>query len=450
MYQTLFHIPREVSGLPLFGAGVLLAAWAVFSVGLLLWLAWRQGWTADTRSYVPLLLLVGAAIWLLLPALCDEHGLPIRSYGVMLLVAVVSGVALAVRRAVRAGLDPDVILGLAFWMFIPGIIGARTFYVIEYWENFLRPTPDAPCLGATLGAIINVSEGGLVVYGSLIGGLPGLLLYARKHRLPLLALGDLIAPSMVLGLALGRIGCLLNGCCYGGPCDVPWAVTFPPESPPYKSQVQRGQMHGFEVGEGAGGGPAVVRVEPGSPAEQAGLKPGDRLGRINGFEPVSAADAHSLIARAFYGRRPLELRTAEGRELTVPAAPVPARSLRVHPSQVYSAISALLLCLFLLAYDPYCRRDGQLFAAMLTIYPVLRFLLEIIRTDEGGTWPVGLSISQNVSLLVLAAAAALWVHLLRRPAHREFWPAVPGDRIHAAPGGFDESGHSERSRLRKS
>ena len=71
--------------------------------------------------------------------------------------------------------------------------------------------------------------------------------------------------------------------------------------------------------------------------------------------------------------------------------PIPPRSLGVQPTQVYAAVNALLLCLFLLAYDPYCRRDGQLFAMLITIYPVGRFLLEIIRIDESPIWITGAS-----------------------------------------------------------
>ena len=86
-------------------------------------------------------------------------------------------------------------------------------------------------LGALIFAVVNVAAGGLVVYGSFIGAMLGLGLFWRRYRMPLLATADLIAPSMLLGLALGRVGCLLNGCCYGVPCDLPWKVTFPWSSP---------------------------------------------------------------------------------------------------------------------------------------------------------------------------------------------------------------------------
>ncbi len=76
-----------------------------------------------------------------------------------------------------------------------------------------------------------MAKGGLVVYGAFFGAVAGVLLFVRKHRLPLLAVCDLVAPSMMLGLAIGRIGCLLNGCCFGAVCDHPWAMRFPAGSP---------------------------------------------------------------------------------------------------------------------------------------------------------------------------------------------------------------------------
>ena len=141
-----------------------------------------------------------------------EKGLPIRGYGVMMLLAVLAGTGLAVWRGRRMGLDPDLIVSLTFWMFVPGILGARISYVVEYWPDQYWPVYQQNGLPAILVAVINVTEGGLVVYGALLGGVLGLVLFVRKYRLPLLATCDLITPSLMLGLALGRIGCLLNGC----------------------------------------------------------------------------------------------------------------------------------------------------------------------------------------------------------------------------------------------
>lgn len=417
MLRDLFYIPnQEIAGLPLFGRGWLLLAWVIFSVILLIWLVRKRASRAEAWGYLPLLVLVALAIWWLLPFLCkDGRGLPIRGYGAMLLVAVAAAVALAIWRARRVGLDHELILTLAFWAFVPGIIGARAFYVIEYWNQVQKETP----LG-TLMEIINLPDGGLVVYGSVIGGFVGLAGFIYKYKMPALATLDLVTPSFMLGMAIGRLGCLLNGCCFGHACDLPWAITFPPNSPPYQSQVRRGQMYGFELSAGPNAEPVVERAEPVSPAGKAGLLPGDVLRSINDHTVRSAGQAHEVLARLFRERRPLVIQTEDGRRLELPAIPVPARSLPVHPTQLYSAANGLVLCLFLLAYAPFCRRDGELWATFLVLYPVTRFLLEMIRVDEPGVFRTGLTISQLVSLLVLLCAVAFWAHVLRKPPGTAF------------------------------
>ena len=105
------------------------------------------------------------------------------------------------------GLLPDAIFNLAFYMFVGGILGARLFFIIQYWEQIHVPGS----LQQTVANMVNFVEGGLVVYGSLIGALVAGMWFLYKARLPALAIADLIAPSLVLGLAIGRIGCLMNG-----------------------------------------------------------------------------------------------------------------------------------------------------------------------------------------------------------------------------------------------
>jgi len=429
MLQTLFYIPAEVAGIPVFGLGLLLAVWAVASVAVLARLVRRQGFNADTWGYVPILLLVGAIIRWLLPVIAEEgKGLPIHGYGVMMLLAVLAATGLSASRARRAGFDSEMIFSLIFWMLVPGIIGARAFYVIEYWPEYWRTYVEpGGGLGPFVAAVLSVNKGGLVLYGAFFGGVTGLLLFVRKHRLPLLALCDLIAPSMMLGLAIGRIGCLLNGCCYGGLCHHDWAVSFPPGSPPYRSQVERGQMYGFALDANPAAEPVVRAVEPDSPAGRAGLMPGDRLQSINGFEVAVTGHAYYALEQAFNGGKPLRIEIeqrrgpqytslqAMRRGFTVPAMAPPPRSLSVHPTQVYSTIDGLLLCLLLLAYAPLRRRDGEVFALLMSIYPITRFLIEGLRNDEAAIYGTGLSISQNVSIVLLLCAAALWFYILRQP-----------------------------------
>jgi phosphatidylglycerol---prolipoprotein diacylglyceryl transferase len=342
MCSELFRIPYSWGGVPIFGVGVLLAIWAIAGIGGFAIAVRRHGWNAESLSLLPLLVLTGAAI-VGLPKLFPG-GLPVRGYGVMVLAGALAGVALATYRAQRAGVDRELIWSMAFWLFIGGMAGGRAFYVIEYWHDQFRATT----LRETFFRVINFPQGGLVIYGALLGGVIAVLLFIHKYRLPALATFDLIAPSMMIGLALGRIGCFLNGCCYGGPTSLPWGVRFPAGSPPYIDQAASGLLS---------------------------------------------------------------------------AAKLPANSLPVHPAQLYSAVTAALIGWVLWSYYPFRRRDGQVLALMLLLYPISRFLEEIIRTDEPAIFGTGLSISQNISVVVFVAAIGLWFYLSQRPS-RIAWPAT--------------------------
>ena len=415
----------------------MLILWAVVSIAVLLWLWRRQGWNAETRSYIPVLLIIGAVIWLVLPwveskalpppqgngdqsvatasaAAADQPaagqpiGLPIRGYGVMLLLGIVSGVALAAREARRGGLDPEVVFSLAFYVFLGGFIGARLFYVIEYWPQFQRES-----FAASIGAILNVTQGGLVVYGSLIGGAAAGIGYLYVHRLPILAMADLAAPSLLLGLAIGRIGCLLNGCCHGGICDDQrFGLTFPKDSPPYIQQCELGEMYGFRIAESSTSESAVVdKVEPSGLAAVAGLSRGAVIQSINGI-PVESYIAVRTALRTL----PAELFVETDRGTAhIRLEKTPERSRPVHPTQIYSSINAGLICLLLWAFYPLRRRDGEVFALALLLYPITRILLEFIRIDEPGQLGTSLTISQILSLVLFATSILLWIYILCRP-----------------------------------
>lgn len=411
MRQTLFHIPHELWGWPVFGPGWLLLGWAVVAVGVLAWHARRQGWNADTLSYVPVFALIGAAIYFLLPRMEEQldvgppSGLPIRGYGVMVLMGVLAGLGLGMRTARRMGLDPEVIFSLSFAIFVGGIIGARVFYVVQYWPQFQTDN-----VTDTVVAVLNVTQGGLVVYGSFFGGAAAGYWYLRRHALPVLALADILAPMLMIGLALGRLGCLMNGCCYGGLCD--YGLAFPEDSPPYKHQRALGQFHGFRLAREANTGAAVVEsVVPNTPAQAAGLQAGAVVRAINGQPLPSFQEVCGYLERA---RPDLLLETDRG-SVQILLGRYPPRSLPVHPTQLYAAIDAALLCFVLWAVYPFRRWDGEVFAWLLTLYPVARIIEEMLRTDEPGRFGTPLSISQWVSVLLLAATAGYWVWLVRQP-----------------------------------
>jgi phosphatidylglycerol:prolipoprotein diacylglycerol transferase len=411
MLQTLFYIPDSFGGIPVFGVGWALLAWAVVSVISLLVLIRRQGWSNDTWAYVPLLLALGGAIYYVLPGMVEPgHGLPIRGFGVMMLLGVVSGVGLSVYRARRMGVDPEVIYSLAFWMFLFGILGARLFFVIEYRETFIKDT-----WSETLRAMGNVAGGGIVLYGAFFGGIGAALVFFFVRKLPALAIADIIAPGMVVGASLGRIGCFLNGCCFGGMCEVELpAVRFPQGTPPYHFQLEQGWLHGLRLTQEASQ-LVIAEVLPGSPAEAAGLEAGQQVLAINHL-PVPNVESGRGILAASEGN--ITLRLADGTERQLPFTR-PARSRPVHPAQIYDAVNLALLALVIWLYYPLRRHDGEVLALLLALYPITRFVIEVIRVDEPGQLGTGFSISQLISFGVFSAAVALWIYVetqRRRPA----------------------------------
>lgn len=420
MCSNLFIIPSHLFGLPVFGFGLLLLVWVLAGAVWAMRMAKRPGAKDELLAGIPVFALVAGAI-LFLPRVFPD-GFPVRGYGVMLVVAAVAGMSLAYVRFRQAGLSPELLFSLAFWMFLFGIVGGRVFFVVEYWESHYAPLP----LGKAIVEALKYANGGLVVYGALFGAAAAFVWFARRHRLPMLALADLIAPSLVVGLAFGRIGCLLNGCCFGGVSDVSWAVTFPQQdagrfSPPYAAQLESGEFYGMRLVE-RDGRVVVAQVLPDSAAASAGIAAGDVVTYLAGTPVKKLDDAADVFNTALYHERTLPVRFADKPEVVLPATKLPPRSLPVHPTQWYGAVNAALLGWLLWTYYPLRRRDGEVIALLLTLYPIARFLLEMIRVDEASFLGTGLSISQNVSIVLFIAAMALWIYVFRQPRVREFDP----------------------------
>ena len=415
MRSTLFYIPAELFGLPIFGFGWLLGLWIVASVLLVLWLLRKPGGSREILSYLPVAAIVALVIAFVLPNMVQASpdgqplGVPIRGFGVMLMLATIAAVGLAAYRAWQVGIDPEAIYSLAFYMFIAGILGARLFYIVQYWQHFFVFDPSGHLnWAATIQAIGNVTEGGLVVYGSVLAGVPAGIWYCRQRGLPILAVGDIIAPSMVVGLALGRIGCFLNGCCFGGVCpDASYGLTFPAGSPPYVQQEEAGWDSGIWLAD-QNGKVVVSYLAPDSAAAHSGLQVGDAIAGINGAKVSALAESRERLAAA---RTSLEIETADGRIIRLLNPQPPARSVPIHASQLYAAIDAALLAAVLWFFYPYRRRDGEVFALLVTVHPISRFLLEMIRSDEPGQFGTALTISQWLSLAILAAAGVLWWYI---------------------------------------
>jgi phosphatidylglycerol:prolipoprotein diacylglycerol transferase len=136
----------------------------------------------------------------------------------MIALAFLAGLWTATRRARRENISAERIADVTLWLMVGTIIGARFVYVTTYWKEEFANQP--------LSEIFMIQHGGLVYYGGFIGATLAGAIYLRWKQMPFWKTADVLAPSIALGSVFGRVGCLLNGCCYGRPTDVPWAITF--------------------------------------------------------------------------------------------------------------------------------------------------------------------------------------------------------------------------------
>ncbi|MCX7803947.1 MAG: prolipoprotein diacylglyceryl transferase [Planctomycetota bacterium] len=170
--------------------------------------------------------------------------IPIFSYGLMIMIAYLTGTWSALRRARGSIFSRDDILDYSLYAVLAGVAGARLAHVAMFRDAFFYRYD--PRLGedvfdaSRLWDIPKIWEGGLVFYGGLIAAIAVLVVFARRRKLPVIGFCDLCAPTVALGLAFGRIGCFLNGCCFGKPSDLPWAVSFPPGSPAFFQHLHEG------------------------------------------------------------------------------------------------------------------------------------------------------------------------------------------------------------------
>jgi prolipoprotein diacylglyceryltransferase len=440
MRQVLFHIPLKADWLPAYLPlyVVLLVAGFVIAALARLLARWVER-PALKEFFGGIVVWVGGIGGLLSAAVARfgadklPNGLPIYGFGMMLFLAFIVCTWLAGRRAEREGVAHEHIQDLAIWLFIGGLIGARITFlkseknmsVSEMFQEFYK-----------------IWDGGIVLYGSVIGALAGYavayVLVFRKYKLSTLKLADILAPSIAVGLCLGRLGCFLNGCCYGQvacPSCLVYPVHFPLSAPAREGLVDRGYQTpaGFTLAEERvqprDTGVRVDKVDPASLAYQAGLRDGDLVLKVNDcvIEEKDLDDngkaihlmpldvlTRCLVYNWPRGETTLHLTVkhpGEAQETDLP--PIEPRTLGLHPTQLYEVVSMFLLFLVLIAYYPLRRRDGQVIAVLMVGYGMHRYLNELLRDDPR---PKGLE--SYTSLFLIVAGIAVWVYLQTRPARQ--------------------------------
>ncbi len=140
----------------------------------------------------------------------------LHTYGFLLAIAFLAGLWVAARLARREGLDATRVTDLGVYVLIAGLLGAKLMLVVVEWGHYsLNPRE-----------LWNLFQSGGVFYGGLLGAIPVAWIFARRYSLDGWKTADALAPGVVLGQAIGRLGCFAAGCCHGRPADVPWAVRF--------------------------------------------------------------------------------------------------------------------------------------------------------------------------------------------------------------------------------
>lgn len=278
------------------------------------------------------------------PVLFRIGDFTIGTYGLLIVLGMLAGLWLAARMARPRSLPPEFFFDLTFVLLVSGFVGARLAFIIIEWETFIA-NPLALLL----------SRQGFVFLGGFALALPVGIWFTRRRGLPLVEVMDVMAPSLALGHAIGRIGCFLAGCCYGKSCEIG------PDGP-------HGVLEHLAVQY-----PLVT-------------EPDGRISRMFNFAYQDQLE-HGLIE---------------------PGAQAP---LPIVPVQLFEFGGLLLICGALLLLWRRRGFSGQIFAAYMALYALLRFNLEFLRGDTArGMWfGATLSTSQLLSIGVLAGAVALYL-----------------------------------------
>lgn len=302
--------------------------------------------------------------------------LTVKSYGTMMVIAFLAAVTLIRRLSRSFTPDPQHITNAALYSLIAGVIGSRLFYVIHHFDQFQ----------GRLLSVFAIWQGGLEFLGGILSAIIVIGFYCRHHKLPVRRYLDILAIALMLALVFGRVGCFLNGCCFGKPTNLPWAVRFPYGSYAYQSQVSPD--------------PERNRSQP----------------RLN--LPGEFFDYYYEGGKTFYLLKPYKDLTPEQKYMVDEG---PYRCLPVHPTQLYSSVKGAVLALILYVFWRRGQKAGDsknhkklfikpgcTFGLMFIIYGISRFLLEFIRDDNPFEFD-GLTISQNIGIAMVIFGAILMI-----------------------------------------
>ena len=291
--------------------------------------------------------------------------LTIKSYGLMMVIGFLVAVTVIRHLSRHFTRDPQIITNAALYALIAGVVGARMFFVLHYPAHFHNEP---------WWSVVAIWNGGLELIGGVAAAIVVIVLYGRYHKVPIRHYLDVLAIGLTVALLFGRIGCFLNGCCYGKPTELPWGMRFPYGSFSYSSQVS----------------PDLHRNRP----QPYFTLPPEYFGYTN------------EKGEYFSDLKPAKYLTPQQRELVTKG---PYLALPVHPTQLYSSAGAGLLGLILYGFWRRARRaealgryalltkPGSIFSLMFVLYGIMRFSIEMIR-DDNPFEMAGLTIAQLLSI----------------------------------------------------
>jgi phosphatidylglycerol:prolipoprotein diacylglycerol transferase len=302
--------------------------------------------------------------------------LTVKSYGLMMVVGFLVAVYVIRRLSRNITPDPQMITNASLYALVAGVVGARLFFVIHYFDLFK----------GDLLSMFAIWKGGLELLGGVICAIGVLILYMRYHKLPVRRYLDILAIGLMLAISFGRIGCFLNGCCFGKPTELPWGIRFPYGAHPYISQVEPNATRNRST-------PQIKLAD-------------DFFGYF---------DNKGIWRQEL---KPYDELTPVQKEMVKTG---PYRCLPVHPTQLYSSIDAMIIALVLyifwkraqsVAAGKLFTRPGCTSALMFILYAIARFFEEFLRDDnpfEFGWWIVykGGTISQNLSIYMFILGVIL-------------------------------------------
>jgi len=305
----------------------------------------------------------------------------VPSYGLMMVVGFLAAVTLIRCLSRDITPDPQHITNAALYSLIAGVLGARLFFVIHHFHLFR----------GRLLSVFAIWKGGFELLGGVLLAITVIIIYLRRHNLPVRRYLDILAIGLMLALVFGRIGCFLNGCCFGKPTNLPWAVRFPYHSP-------------LNIHSPAYYSQAYPDLKRGRHRPQLELPP-----EFFGYFDNKGRWHQDL--------RPYEYLTQQQKDMVDNG---PYRCLPVHPTQLYSSANGVLLCLLLYLFwwrsqkqaaanaPALFTRPGSTFSLMFILYGITRFFIEFLRDDNPYEYD-SLTISQFIGIALIILGLVLMV-----------------------------------------